>query len=166
LVDKSVSAGNSDPYRGLKKEKYIQALNLLRSLPKLLLDYLKSMPEPVSEAELTRLAQQGFIQKIRNLYRLTPSGNTALARTSVNGEKTSLNAMEIAYLQSLTFLPTGDKTRLLEQRDLIYNRGGQFVLTPLGIVAKSEVAASLDSSHRLQDILHNLDEDELGSAEK
>ncbi len=124
------------------------------------------MPEPISEAELTGLARKGYIQKIRNLYRLTPAGNTALARTSVSGEPTSLNAMEITYLQSLTFLPTGDKSRILEQKNLVLNQCGQFVLTPLGIVAKSEVAASVDSSHRLQNVLHDLDEDELDAAEK
>ncbi len=160
MVKRSLPEGKSDPYRGLKKEEYIQVLDGLKQLPKLLWDYLKSMPEPLPEADLTRLAQQGFIRKIRNLYRLMPAGNTALARTSVSGEPSSLKANEIAFLQSLTFLPSVDKIKLLEDRGFIINEVGQFVLTPRGTVAKAEIFTGELYIHRSRDLLHNLDESE------
>ncbi len=151
MVKKSKPEENSDPYRGLKKEEYIQVLDTLKQLPKLLWNYLKSMPEPMPETDLARLERQGYIRKIRNLYRLTSAGNTALARTSVSGEETSLNAMDITFLQSLTFLPSVDKLQLLEERFLITKTGGQFILTPRGNAAKAEIAAGIDYVKRMHE---------------
>ncbi len=128
-------------------------------MPKLLWDYLKSMPEPLPEADLARLAQQGLLRKIRNLYRLMPAGNTALARTSVSGEPTSLKPTEIAFLQSLTFLPSVDKIKFMEDRGLITNQRGQFVLTPRGVVARAEISAGEHYVRRSRDLVRDLDED-------
>ncbi len=160
MVKRSLPEEKSDPYRGLKKEEYIQVLDTLKQLSKSLWDYLKSMPEPLPEANLVRLAQQRLIRKIRNLYRLMPAGNTALARTSVSGEPTSLKPPEIAFLQSLTFLPSVDKIKFLEDRNLITNEGGQFVLTPRGVAARAELSAGEHYVHRSLDSLNDFDENE------
>ncbi len=157
---RSLPEGNSDPFRGLKKEEYIQVLDALKQMPELLWDYLKSMPEPLTEADLTRLAQKGLIRKIRNLYRLMPAGNTALARTRVSGEPTSLKPAEIAYLQSLTFLPSVEKIKYMEERGLITNEGGQFILTPRGIVAKAEISAGQNYIRHSRELVDDLDEEE------
>ncbi len=152
MAKRSQPEEKSDPYRGLQKDDYIQVLDTLKELPELLWEYLKSIPDPLPEEDLARLAQHGFIRKIRNLYRLMPAGNTALVRTSVNSEPTALKPADIIFLQSLISLPTVDKIKVLEDREFIRNQGGQFVLTPRGVVAKTELATAEKYTHRLPDV--------------
>ncbi len=160
MVKRSQLGENGDPYRGLKKEDYIQILDTINHLPKIVWDYLVSIPEPLTESDLAKLAQKRLIRKIHNLYCLMPLGNSALTRSSVNGEPTSLNPVEIAFLQSLFFLPPVDKIKCLEERNLITNQGGQFVLTPRGLAAKTEISAGADYVHRTLDPANKFDEDD------
>ena len=135
-----------DPSKGIKKEDYIQLLNSLRTLPKVLWDFLRTLPEPLSKKELNRLTQKGLIQKIHNEFHLTPKGNFTLTRTNVGEDGGALKALEIAFLQSLTLLPSKDKLKLLEDHSLITNQGGQYILTPLGSIAKTEISAAQEYS--------------------
>jgi len=128
-------------------------------MPKLLWEYLRTLPAPLADNELAKLARQGFIQKIRNVYHLTPTGNTALARTSVAGEQSLLSSGDIAYLQSLTFLPSLENLKILGDATLIANKEGQMVLTLRGLVAKSELSSGAKYSRRLQNSLDSSDED-------
>ncbi|OLS14817.1 MAG: hypothetical protein RBG13Loki_1576 [Promethearchaeota archaeon CR_4] len=147
----------TDDNWNLTNEEFYQVLDTLGRMPKLLWEYLSRLPAPLADNELAELIHQGFIQKIHNLYRLTPLGNAALAQASVPGEQGLLSSGEIAYLQSLTFLPSPENLKLLKETALIENSGGQIVLTPRGLIAKAEISSSEKVSHRLLDSLDKIE---------